>query len=66
MVDQTETIESFRARVEEAIIQEINDSRNAVEHPAFRQGLRVARIILNREAETDAKGPKNTRGSHDD
>lgn len=35
-------------RINEEIIQEINDPRNAIEPPAFRQGLRIARIIVNR------------------
>lgn len=54
-VDQQATIESFRARVEEAIIQKINDPRNHCESPDFRYGLRVALLILNREALSDVE-----------
>lgn len=53
---QTTAIEAFRARVEEAIIAEINDPKNAVESPQWRQGLRIARVILNREAKAVNNG----------
>lgn len=45
------TVEAFRAQVEEAIIREINDPRNAGMTADFRDGLRVARAILNSQAQ---------------
>lgn len=46
-------IENFRLKVEEAIITEINDPRVISDE---RSGLRMARIILNREAERFVNG----------
>lgn len=46
------TVAAFRADVEDAIIREINDPRNAGMSADFRDGLRVARVILNSRAQT--------------
>jgi hypothetical protein len=48
-------IENFRLKVEDAIIAEINDPRNAA-FPDERTGLRMARVILNKVAEDFANG----------
>lgn len=48
-------IENFRAKVEEAITAEINDTRNT-NLLDERHGLRLARIILNEVAKEFANG----------
>lgn len=59
MVHETNRPPALLDRVLESIITEINDPRNAVEPPAFRQGLLTARIIVLREfAQAAAKVSK--------
>ena len=51
MSEPETTVAEFRANVEEAIIREINDPRNSGMPADFRDGLRVARCILNYQAQ---------------